>query len=670
MAYQSIQYGATQTAYVSYANYDLGTANTNLILYWPNPYLSDTSTNVLAATTNFTCTQTGCSINLPNANEVSLGMNVFITNVSGTESFSINDYLGNQILSALEGDTVYWLQLISYNDNDQSTTNGGGTWTIIQQGAGTSSADAATLKGYGLTSSQPNGKLTTYITTTSLSDSYYTIQTNDESSLLINTSSGVYQIDLSSNVSDFYKGFNISINNSGSGSIEFIAPDSVTINNGSASAFTISSGQTLTLVYDGTNWWTLGLGQSTAFVSTVLTLNISALSLTDNTYTLTQSEESNYVHQFYSSSDLTSDIIIYYPTTTASWYVSNYCTYNGGSLSIQMIGSDSDPIPLSSNARQIVYSASYPNGSPLQLFITPTLSEVTFPDGTLSAPSITFTNDETTGFYLANETTHELGMVSNAEQMISFTPTLITIGNATIVGSDTTDIISPTINLGKTSTGTTSVLSQTITLGDNNTTTVNVGTGTAATTINIGTAAANTVNIGTGASSNCTLGVNSGTTTINGNSISIASANNASISGLSGYTSIGNNTSACFIGNVLYTGIISLRGGTINLSNTSSTASIVNMGTGSGNNTLNIGTGSGVNAITIGNSIAGTTITFGSAAQQSALNSIMPSSPVQGEIVWYNGTNWVALAAPTAAGQVLTSSGSGPYSIAWETPSP
>lgn len=637
MAYQSIQYGATQTAYVSYATYDLGTANTNLILYWPNPYLSDASTNVLAATTNFTCTQTGCSINLPNANEVSLGMNVFITNVSGTESFSINDYLGNQILSALEEDTVYWLQLISYTDNDQSTTNGGGTWTIIQQGAGTSSADAATLKGHGLTSSQPNGKLTTYITTTSLSDSYYTIQTNDESSLLINTSSGVYQIDLSTNVSDFYKGFNISINNSGSGSIEFIAPDGVTINNGSASAFTISSGQTLTLVYDGTNWWTLGLGQPTAFVSTVLTLNVSALSLTDNTYTLTQSEESNYVHQFYSSSDLTSDIIIYYPATTASWYVSNYCTYNGGSLSIQMIGSESDPIPLSSNSRQIVYSASYPNGSPLQLFITPTLSEVTFPDGTLSAPSITFTNDETTGFYLANESTHELGMVSNAEQMILFTPTLITIGNATTVGFDTTDIISPTINLGKTSTGTTSVLSQTITLGDNNTTTVNVGTGTAATAINIGTSGNNTITIG--------------------NASTLSSTLNLSSYGLMSF----NSTTQIMVGTVTPTVTI---GGTSAL-----LTNIVNIGNGNANTTINIGTGTATNIINIGNNLS--TVTFASGeSQQSALNSIMPSSPVQGQIVWYNGTNWVALAAPTASGQVLTSSGSGPYSIAWETPSP
>ena len=637
MAYQSIQYGATQTAYVSYATYDLSTANTNLILYWPNPYLSDASTNVLAATTNFTCTQTGCSINLPNANEVSLGMNVFITNVSGTESFSINDYLGNQILSALEGDTVYWLQLISYTDNGQSTTNGGGTWTIIQQGAGTSSADAAALKGYGLTSSQPNGKLTTYITTTSLSDSSYIIQTNDESSLLINTSSGVYQIDLSTNVSDFYKGFNISINNSGSGSIEFIAPDGVTINNGSASAFTISSGQTLTLVYDGTNWWTLGLGQSTAFVSTVLTLNISALSLTDNTYTLTQSEESNYVHQFYSSSDLTSDIIIYYPTTTASWYVSNYCTYNGGSLSIQMIGSDSDPIPLSSNARQIVYSASYPNGSPLQLFITPTLSEVTFPDGTLSIPSITFTNDETTGFYLANESTHELGMVSNAEQMISFTPTLITIGNATTVGSDTTDIISPTINLGKTSTGTTSVLSQTITLGDNNTTTVNVGTGTAATAINIGTNGNNTLTIGN--------------TSVMGSTLNLLSQ------GLMGF----NSSTQIVVGTTTPTITI---GGTSSLS-----TNIVNIGNGTSNTTINIGTGTATNTIIIGNNLS--TVTFASGeSQQSALNSIMPASPTQGQIVWYNGTNWVALDAPTAAGQVLTSSGSGPYSIAWETPSP
>ncbi|CAB4240961.1 hypothetical protein UFOVP23_45 [uncultured Caudovirales phage] len=56
------------------------------------------------------------------------------------------------------------------------------------------------------------------------------------------------------------------------------------------------------------------------------------------------------------------------------------------------------------------------------------------------------------------------------------------------------------------------------------------------------------------------------------------------------------------------------------------------------------------------------------ANEQTALNNLMPATPAQGNIVYFNGTNWVLLATSSTAGQVLTNNGTA-SNPTWTTPS-
>jgi hypothetical protein len=116
------------------------TLSANTQLEWPiNGNATD---NYSARIMQVTATTSGLELQMPPANQTSVGNDALIRNV-GANTFTVTDYEGgNTIISIAAGETKY----IYITDNADEE----GTWGNIAFGVGSSSADAATLAGFGL----------------------------------------------------------------------------------------------------------------------------------------------------------------------------------------------------------------------------------------------------------------------------------------------------------------------------------------------------------------------------------------------------------------------------------------------------------------------------------------------------------------------------------------
>jgi hypothetical protein len=399
MSTTALPYGAVQTAYVSYTSYGTETFTgngVNLVTFWPTPYT--TSTDILAATTNINVGAfTGCSINFPDANQVSLGMNIFIrADPANTVTFEVNNFIGAAIQTVAAG-TVWWIQLTAY------TEDGAGVWNTIQMGAGTSAATASALAGLGLItgSSLPvanQTKLNTYIPTQSVTNTY-TVLNTDQSSLIL-LGGGSYTV----TIPPFYNGYDVSFSNTTNGIVTLV-PESGTINNNTS--LQLYPNQTATIVSDGTNLWSLGLGQGSLFADQIITVDLASIK-TGGTYTLSEGQSNGFVIQlFCSTGPISGNITVYFPNIPSNWYVSNFCaTSNLSTVSIQLINGTTpvgSPLIIPIGEKLIVYSASDPLTGLMEIFNIPTIlspSSIQFPNGTVSAPGIAFQNDPSSGLYL------------------------------------------------------------------------------------------------------------------------------------------------------------------------------------------------------------------------------------------------------------------------------
>lgn len=111
-------------------------------LSWPFADLD--TTDVTADIMEVSASAGSLLLKLPPANQVSNGTSVIVRN-TGSNAFTVADNGGNTI-QAITAGLVYFIYL-----TDNSTVNG--TWSKLQLGTGTSSADAGTLAGFGLTAS-------------------------------------------------------------------------------------------------------------------------------------------------------------------------------------------------------------------------------------------------------------------------------------------------------------------------------------------------------------------------------------------------------------------------------------------------------------------------------------------------------------------------------------
>jgi hypothetical protein len=128
-----------QTISPSSVSYESISISANTVLQWP---INGNDNTPASSIIDCVATTSGLLLELPPATQVSTGQSVLVRN-TGSNTFTVTDNSGNTIIAITSGIA----QFIFLTSN--TTVNG--TWASVVFGAGTSSANASALAGYGLT---------------------------------------------------------------------------------------------------------------------------------------------------------------------------------------------------------------------------------------------------------------------------------------------------------------------------------------------------------------------------------------------------------------------------------------------------------------------------------------------------------------------------------------
>jgi len=355
---------------VGYINLSIST-NTNL--YWP--VNGTASPNVAANIIEVTATVGSLNLIMPAAAQVSVGQAVIIRNV-GSNTFTVTNNGGATLLSVASG-VAYYLYL-----TDDSTVNG--AWSSVTFGAGTSSANAATLAGYGLTAIgstlNQSYSVTSYYTSLTLTDTaraQFAIWQGGAGTLTLPSASSVG--------ANWFAMFR----NNGNGILNITPVGTDTIDGNASTQLQIT--ESFVIVSNGSGWNTFGYGQATQFAFTQLSIVVTGGTLTE-----TASQASNLIQEF--TGTLTSNQIVIVPPTVQLYTVTNN-TLGSFSFTVKTsaIGAAVVNVPQGTSLLLIcdgtnVYNAASGSSS--------SITSLTLGNGSLSTPSLKFTGDANTGLYL------------------------------------------------------------------------------------------------------------------------------------------------------------------------------------------------------------------------------------------------------------------------------
>ena len=348
------------------------TLSANTQLQWP---INGNATDDYAARImQVTATAGSLNLYMPPANQASVGQDALIRNV-GANTFTVKDYAGaNTIISIAAGESKY-----VYITANPTVT---GTWGTIAFGTGTSSADAATLAGYGLVASG-----------TTLNQSHPALTlvnagtfgvTNRAQTSVWDGGAGTYTlpsaVTLGNNWFTLFK-------NSGTGSMVISAADNID----GQSTKTFAPNESAFIVSTGTTYLTVGYGVSNQFFYTSL-----VKAVVTGSYTLTSSEATNTIQTY--TGTLTGNVTVVYPPVVNLYVIKNSTTAGGFALTVGTGTGTSVAIPSGQQVTLACDGTNFFNANTSQAGAVTTLS---LADGTVGSPSLNFGNEATTGVYRA-----------------------------------------------------------------------------------------------------------------------------------------------------------------------------------------------------------------------------------------------------------------------------
>tara|TARA_R110000868_G_scaffold24674_2_gene97048 strand:- start:12227 stop:13456 length:1230 start_codon:yes stop_codon:yes gene_type:complete len=342
----------------------------NTQLQWP---INGNATDDYAARImQVTATTAGLSLYMPPANQASVGQDALIRN-TGANTFTVKDFEGtNTIVSVAAGQSQY-----IYITANPTTT---GTWGIIAFGTGTSSADAATLAGYGLVASG-----------TTLNQSHPaqsvvtggTFAITDRAQALVWTGgAGTYTLPSTSTLGNNW--FTLFKNN-GTGSMVVSASDNID----GASTKTFAPSESAFIVCTGTTYITVGYGVSSQFFYTSL-----VKSVTGGTYNLSASEAANTIQTFVGT--LSANVIVVYPPVVNLYVIKNSVTAAGYTLTVGTGSGTSVTIPSGQQVTLVCDGTNFFNANTTQ---AGTITTVSLSDGTVGSPALSYASESNTGLY-------------------------------------------------------------------------------------------------------------------------------------------------------------------------------------------------------------------------------------------------------------------------------
>jgi len=346
------------------------TLSANTQLQWP---INGNATDDYAARImDVTATTTSLSLYMPPANQASVGQDALIRNV-GSNTFTVKDYAGaNTIISIAAGQSKY-----VYITANPTVT---GTWGNIAFGTGTSSADAATLAGYGLVAS---GSTLNQSHPAQSIVTGGTFATTDRAQTLVwSGGAGTYTLPSTSTLGNNW--FTL-FKNSGTGSMVISAADNID----GASTKTFAPTESAFIVCTGTTYITVGYGVSSQFFYTSL-----VKAVTTGSYTLSASEASNTIQTY--TGTLTGNVTVTYPPVVNLYVIKNSVTAGGYTLTVGTGSGTSVVVPAGQQVTLACDGTNFFNANTTQAGAVTT---ITLANGTVGAPSLSFASESTTGIY-------------------------------------------------------------------------------------------------------------------------------------------------------------------------------------------------------------------------------------------------------------------------------
>lgn len=383
------------------------TLSANTQLQWP---INGSATDDYAARImNVTATAGSLRLEMPPANQASVGNDALIRNVGAT-TFTVADYDGNTIVSVAAGEAKY----IYITSNSTEA----GTWGVIAFGVGSSTADAASLAGYGLKAITTTLNQSTPVQTFS---SNYTAVASDRAATYVWTSgSGTLTLTAATTLgNDWF----LMVRNNGTGTLT-VTPASGLING--AASIALQPADSAFIVCSGTAFFTVGLGRSTQFNFTQLTKAV-----TSGTYTLTASEAANVVQKY--TGTLTGNVTVELPQTIQVYYITNQTDGTGAGYQITFTttaaGGATATVPAGQQVILLCDSVNLLNASTIAAGAV----NVSLVNGTVGAPSLNFASETSTGIYRPGS--GEFGIAILATQRFKLSATgLVITGTGTFTG--------------------------------------------------------------------------------------------------------------------------------------------------------------------------------------------------------------------------------------------
>jgi hypothetical protein len=388
-----------QTISPSQIGYESLTISTDTALDWP--INGTVNQNVVAAIIQVTATTTLLELALPSALQVSTGQSVLIQNV-GANTFTVTNISGATIVSIASGVAQY----IFLTDN--STNNG--TWSTVTFGAGTSSANASALAGYGLEAIGTT--LNQVYQESSLFSS--TVLNNTYLAQFLVWSSGVGTITLpvSGSVGN---GWFVMVRNGGSGVVTLTPSGTDTIDTNASQQ--LQPTESLVIVSNGIDGYsTFAYGRSNTFAYTQL-----AKTVTTGTYTLSAVEYANVVQDYIGA--LTGNVIIILPSTVQIYYLNNQTT-NAFSLTFKTAAVGAATVTVAQGQTLTVvcdgtnvYNASSAAGG--------SITSLTLSAGSAASPSLNYSGNTNTGMY--QPATNQIGWSAAGTNVMTLSATNLAV---------------------------------------------------------------------------------------------------------------------------------------------------------------------------------------------------------------------------------------------------
>lgn len=316
------------TIYPSDVSYFEATLTADIVLAWPLETTSNT--NIAASIVEITPTAGGFSVILPSAALASTGQTILFNNVGG-HTFTVKNAVGATICAPASGQ----LWQVYVTDN----TTAAGQWQAFQYGASVSTANAASLAGYGLKAISTTLNQSMPVTTF---NSNYTTGAADRAAALVWTGGGgILTLSTAPTVgSDWF----VSVINQGSGTLVITPSGSETIDGGSTK--NIAPQESCTVICDGTQYYSLGFGQNVTFAFDYTVIDVSG---TGN-YVLSAAEQNRISYKFTGTLTGNRDIIV--PSTVQQYWVDNSTT---GSYNLTVRTALGTGYAVPQNSRAILY---------------------------------------------------------------------------------------------------------------------------------------------------------------------------------------------------------------------------------------------------------------------------------------------------------------------------